>query len=613
VNRTLLLAGLVLLIAIVFGSVATHGFINFDDPEYIANNAIVQRGLTSEGVHYAFTSLKPFYWQPLTWLSLMFDCSLWGVRAGAALIENVVLHAISALLLFATLLLATKNVNRSAAAAAIWAVHPLRVESVAWVAERKDVLSTLFFIAAMLAYVAFAQRRTPLRYALIVIAFVLAVMAKPMAITLPVALLLLDLWPLQRKPSWIDKLPLFAISAIVLATTFVGQEHALASIPVSVRISNAITSNAAYLRKFFLPTELAILYPYDYYIAPLIVAICLLLLAAITFFAFRTKRRFVTAGWLWFVITLVPVIGIVQAGAQSMADRFTYIPSIGLTFAIVWLAADLVAPRTATYAAIITIAILSAMSFHQLTFWKNSESVWSRAIAVTKDNVSAEMHLAAALEADGRADEAMPYYAEAARMSHGAPVPLFEAGSALLRAKRYSDAISPLEQAVALDPTIAGAQESLGLALLYAERPTDAIPHLEAAPKTASTWNNLALAYGRKNDLPSSERAFAEAIRLDPNLYDARMNYVALLTASNRNEEALTQLAAATRIQPSSVEPHVFRAIVLANLGRHPDAAAEAEAAMKINEKSSNEEFTRALRLGPSDDNLRQFIAAMRK
>ena len=200
-NRTLLLTGLVLLIAIVFGSVATHGFINFDDPEYIANNAIVQRGITSEGIHYAFTSLKPFYWQPLTWLSLMLDCSLWGVRAGAALVENVVLHAISALLLFATLLLATKNVNRSAAAAAIWAVHPLRVESVAWVAERKDVLSTLFFIAAMLAYVAFSQRRTPLRYALIVIAFVLAVMAKPMAITLPVALLLLDLWPLQRKPS----------------------------------------------------------------------------------------------------------------------------------------------------------------------------------------------------------------------------------------------------------------------------------------------------------------------------------------------------------------------------------------------------------------------------
>jgi len=441
VNRTLLLASLVVLIAIVFGSVATHGFINFDDPEYVSNNPIVQRGITSEGVHYAFTSLKPFYWQPLTWLSLMLDCSLWGVRAGAALIENVVLHAISALLLFATLLLATKNVNRSAAVAAIWAVNPLRVESVAWVAERKDVLSTLFFIAAMLAYVAFAQRRTPLRYALIVIAFVLAVMAKPMAITLPVALLLLDLWPLQRKPSWIDKLPLFAISAIVLATTFVGQEHALASIPISVRISSAITSYAMYLRKFFLPTELAILYPYDYDIAPLVVAVCLLLLAAITFFAFRAKRRFVTAGWLWFVITLVPVIGIVQAGAQSMADRFTYIPSIGLMFAIVWLVADLVAPRTATYAAVIAIAILSAMSLRQVTFWKDSESVWSRAIAVTKDNVSAEMHLAAALEGDGRADEAMPHYAEAARMSHGAPVPLFEAGSAMLRAKRYSDEI----------------------------------------------------------------------------------------------------------------------------------------------------------------------------
>jgi protein O-mannosyl-transferase len=605
VNRPYLLAGaIVLLVAVAFGSAATHGFINFDDPDYVVNNAVVQRGLTSEGVHYAFTSLKPFYWQPLTWLSLMLDVSLFGVRSGAMLVENVVLHALSALLLFATLAVATKNVNRSAAAAVLWALHPLRVESVAWVAERKDVLSTLFFVAAMLAYV---KRR----HALVIVAFLLAVMAKPMAITLPFALLLLDLWPLQRKPSWLDKLPLFVISAGVVAITFVGQEHALASIPLGVRIANAITAYAGYLRKTFLPTQLAILYPYDYDISPIVVAMSLLLLAAITYFAFQTKRRYVTAGWLWFLITLVPVIGIVQAGAQSMADRFTYIPAIGLTFAVVWYFADLVSPRTAMYAAIAVVAILFAISFRQVTFWKSSESVWAHAVAVTKENVSAEMHLAAALEANGRADDAMPHYVAAARMSHGAPVPLFEAGSALLRAKRYSDAISPLEQAVALDPTIAGAQESLGLALLNAGRPSDAVPHLEAAPKSASTWNNLALAYGGKNDLPNAEKAFAEAIRLDPNLYDARMNYVALLTASNRNEEALAQLAAAARVAPSSVEPHIFRAIVLANLGRRAEAAGEAEAAIKIDAKAANDQFTRSLRIAPNDDNLRQFIASM--
>jgi tetratricopeptide (TPR) repeat protein len=588
---------LVLLVALVFGSAATHGFINYDDPDYLSG--------AHQGIRYAFTSLKPFYWQPLTWLSLMLDVRLFGERSGAMLIENVILHAVSALLLFLTFFAATKNVNRSTALAAIWAIHPLRVESVAWVAERKDVLSTLFFIAAMLAYV---KRR----HALVILAFILAVMAKPMALTLPAALLLLDVWPLQRKPSWLDKVPLFAISAVVIGITFVGQEHALASIPLTVRNANAVTAYAGYLRKFFVPTGLAILYPYDYDIAPFVVAVCLLILAAITFLAFRNKHRYLAVGWLWYVVTIVPVIGIVQAGAQSMADRFLYIPSIGLTFAVVWFAADHLAPATARYAAIAAIAILSILAAYQTTFWKDSVTVWQRAVAVTDDNPSAEMHLASALEAGGRADEAIPHYAAAARMSHGAPVPLYEAGSALLRARRYSDAISPLEQAVALDPNIAGGQESLGVALLNGGRPTDAIPHLEAAPKSASVYNNLALAYERKNDAANAEKAFAAAIRLDPNLYDARMNYVALLTASNRNEEALAQLAAASRIAPSSVEPHVFRAIVLANLGRHTEAAEEGDVAQKIDAKAANDLFTNALRLGPSENNLAQFITSMR-
>ncbi|HEX3583567.1 MAG TPA: tetratricopeptide repeat protein, partial [Thermoanaerobaculia bacterium] len=486
-KRSYVLAGLVILVALVFASVATHGFINYDDPDYLLG--------ANQGIRYAFTSLKPFYWQPLTWLSLMLDVRLFGASPGAMLLENVLLHAISTLLLFLTFFAATKNVNRSAAVAALWAIHPLRVESVAWVAERKDVLSTLFFIAAMLAYVKCRETGVETRESasprltthdsrlttatLVILAFVLAVMAKPMALTLPVALLLLDVWPLQRKPTWLDKLPHFAISAAVLGLTFVGQERALASIPLSVRIANAITAYAAYLRKFFVPTQLAILYPYDYDIAPFVLAICLLILAGITFVVFRNKHRYLAVGWLWYVITIVPVIGIVQAGAQSMADRFLYIPSIGLTFAVVWFAADHLAATTAKYAAIAAVAILSMLSLYQTTFWKSSVTVWSRAVAVTKDNPSAEMHLASALEAEGRPDEAMPHYVEAARASHGAPVPLFEAGTALLRAKRYSDAISPLEQALALDPALPDGQESLGVALLNAGRPSDAIPHLE--------------------------------------------------------------------------------------------------------------------------------------
>jgi hypothetical protein len=426
-------AALVVLIAIVFGGVATHDFIGYDDPEYVTNNTVVQHGLTLDGIRYAFTSLAPYYWQPLTWLSLMADTSIWGVRAGPPLVENVLLHAIAALLLFFTFAKATGDEWRSLALAAIWAIHPLRVESVAWVAERKDVLATLFFIAAMLAYVNVAPSHSAASSAkraaggggatLVIAAFVLAVTAKPMAITLPIALLLLDYWPLNRRPSFIDKIPLFVISVVIVVLTFVGQSHAIGGVPIAMRLANAVTSAVGTLGNMLVPVKLAIVYPYPLDIDSRTVAACTFALIALTIAAFL-RKRYALMGWLWYLVTLVPVIGLVQAGPQPMADRFTYIPSIGIIAAVVWLVADSVPQRVAAAIGAVAVAIFAILSFRQVTFWRDSETLFTHAIAVTKNNVVAELSLGDALQATGDVHAATDHYLEAARLSHGAPLPL---------------------------------------------------------------------------------------------------------------------------------------------------------------------------------------------
>ena len=610
-HRSIALAALVVLIAVVFGGVATHSFITYDDPEYVTNNAVVHRGLTLDGIRYAFTTLAPYYWQPLTWLSLMADVSLWGVKAGPPLVENVVMHAIAALLLFFTFAKGTRNEWRSLALAAIWAIHPLRVESVAWVAERKDVLSTLFFIAAMLAYVhgravipsvseESGGRGAPYRPApsltlgMTTMFFLLAVMAKPMALTLPVALLLLDYWPLDRRPSFIDKIPLFAIAIAVLVPTFIGQTRAIGGIPLTTRLANAINSYLAYLGKHVIPNDLAVIYPYRNDFDARTVVVCLLVLIAITVAALM-RKRYAAMGWLWYVITLVPVIGIVQVGAQSMADRFTYIPSIGLIAAVVWLIADLLPVRVAAAIGAIAIAIFAALSIRQVGYWRDSETLFTHALAVTENNVVAELSLGDAMQAQGNQADATKHYLEAARLSHGAPLPLAAAGAALVREQRLDEAIPLLKQALAANPNEPGVKENLKIA--------------ESGP-TASVWNNRGVAYANQNDFANAEHAYQEAIKTDPKHYDAHMNYAALLSRGNQNTEALEQLEVAGRLQPSSVEPQIYRALVLANMGRREEAAAAAEDAKRVNAKASFDFFKKALH--QDDANLDQFIAAMR-
>ncbi len=650
-NRTVPVAfALFILTCAVFSPVITHEFINYDDPDYVSANPVVQRGLSAEGIRYAFTSLEPYYWQPLTWLSLQLDVSLAGSRPAVHLVTNVILHAAAVVLLFLLLQRTTGLAGPSAIAAAIWAIHPLRVESVAWVAERKDVLSTLLFIATVFAYVRFVERRTAARYAAVVMAFVLALMAKPMVVTLPVVLLLVDIWPLRIRPTIKDKIPLLVLAAAVVTLTLVGQRGAIAAtLPLVVRLSNAIVNYIAYLGKMAVPVKLAVIYPYTYSIAGWKVAAAALTLLGITAAVLYARRPPVTFGWFWYVVTLLPVAGIVQAGPQSMADRFTYIPSIGIIVGIAF------AIRWRAYAGYALVVVLAVLSIVNLRYWRDSITLFTRATQVTKNNALAHVKLGDAFFAQNRIDEASAQYAEAVRASNGAPLPLASAGAVLVQQKKYAEAVDPLQRAVAADPSLSAARENLGAALMNSGRAAEAIPHFEAALRldaenrgarraeilqglgdakrlagrgddgiadlrasldtrpTAETWNDLGSAYSAKGEVARAEEAFQQSLRINPNLYDAHMNYSALLNREGRNDDAAAHIREAMRIAPDSVEPRIYLALVMAAGGKNAEAAVIAGEAKGMDARLSNEIFTKALKLAPNDANLDQFIAKMQQ
>lgn len=665
-RQTLLIcSGLAILVCLVFGSVLSHPFIGLDDPDYISRNPLVQKGLTAEGIRWAFTALRPFYWHPLTWLSLMLDCSLFGLKPGLHLLVNVFIHLLSTLILFRILQKTTGATWRSALVAALWAVHPLRVESVAWIAERKDVLSTFFFLVTVFAHVHYTQRPNVRRYLLVFGAFALAVMSKPMAVSIPVALLVFDFWPLRRLTmhdrAWVrpllEKVPMAIVAVAVVGLTFPGQARALSSLPLGVRLANVITSYAAYLGKMIVPHDLSILYPFDPNIPAASVIGSLLLLMAITaaVLHFGKRRPYLPAGWFWYLLTLVPVIGFVQSGTQGMADRFVYVPGIGLTFALVWLAGDALSTessrRTAAAMGVALVLALSALSIHQLTYWRNTETLFRHAIEITPNNGMARVILGEAFIEDGKIDEALAQFDAAARAGRGAPLPLSEMGRALILQKRFAEAIEPLRRAIAADPTMSAAHENLGSAYLGSGATREALAELEEALRlddgsrkadiiqargnakvklgridegiadiqsalssrpTAAAWNDLASAYASRDDFARAQPAFLQSIKLDPKVADTRLNYAALLSRAGRNDEALQQIREAMRIAPASPEPAIYLALTLAQTGRRSDAANAAEQAMRLDPAAANDYLTKAVRMPASSDNLTNFIGAMR-
>ena len=447
-----------LLTLALYWRVQGHGFLHYDDYQYVVDNPHVRHGLTRQGVLWALTSGYASNWHPLTWLSHMLDCELYGLNPQGHHLNNLLLHIANALLLFRLLLRMTGALWRSAFVAALFALHPLHVESVAWVAERKDVLSTLFWMLTLGAYLRYRERPTGTRYLATLFLFALGLAAKPMLVTLPFVLLLLDCWPLGRMPSprsllplVREKAPFFVLAALSSVITFWVQSHwgaVVLSIPLKERLANALVSYVGYGAKMLWPVNLACFYPHPLDGLPLWQAAgALLLLAGVTVAVVRAGRRlpYLAVGWLWYLGTLVPVIGLVQVGAQAMADRYTYVPLIGLFVMLSWGAGSLAAkgplPKIATAA--LSAALLAALlplTWSQISHWKDSETLFAHALEVTDRNLLAHNNLGNALARQGRLEEAEFHLVEALRLRPDYAAAQNNLGILRLRQGRFEEA-----------------------------------------------------------------------------------------------------------------------------------------------------------------------------
>ena len=484
-------AVLLVLVFLVYVPVRQFQFTSLDDPQYVSANPIVQQGLTAEGVRWAFTFGSSFYWHPLTWLSHMLDVELFGMNPGPHHVMSVVLHTLSTVLLFLALRRMTGLAWRSAFVAALFAIHPLHVESVAWIAERKDVLSTFFLMAALYAYAAYVETPRLSRRVLVAAMFTLGLLAKPMIATFPFVLMLLDYWPLNRSAKgWLnlvaEKLELFVLAAASVVATILSQRGssavvALESLSLPARVGNALVSYLLYMRDMFWPARLAAFYPLA--APPAIVAIiAAVILVAITVGVILLRHRlpFLVTGWLWFLGTLVPVIGLVQAGDQGRADRFTYVPLIGLFIALTWLcvfAADKwkVENGARTAAAVAVVAAFVFVTRQQLMYWKDDLSLWERAVSVTSGNYRAEEHFGVALTDRGRLAEGIQHYEAALRIWPEYPEAHNNLGAAFMDQGRHADAVREFAAAVKAKPGDPNYRYNLAVALDAQGRRQDAI------------------------------------------------------------------------------------------------------------------------------------------
>jgi Flp pilus assembly protein TadD len=465
----------------------------------------------------------------------MLDVQLFGIKPGPHHVTNLLVHIAASLLLFGFLNWTTKALGRSAFAAALFAVHPVHVESVAWIAERKDVLSALFWMLTICAYVAYVRQPDKIRYSFVLVAYALGLMSKPMLVTLPFVLLLLDVWPLDRRPQIWEKVPLFVFAAASSVVTFLVQREAGTvqdSIPFDARINNVLLSYAAYIGKVIWPAPLAVFYPYSKSVPTETIVVAILILIAVSAVAFAFRRhRYLPVGWLWYLGTLVPVIGFVQVGEQSMADRYTYIPSIGLFIMVSWAAADLfkryrpAVPTAAASSAILACVVLART---QVGYWKDSLTLWQHTVDVTSDNFIAQHNLAIDLIRAGRIDDAIAHEQEAVRIKPNFVLAQSTLGVELADKGRLYEALPHLREAVRLKSDSFTVRNYLGAALLAQGNLDEAVMYLTEAmrlhPEAPEVQNNLGVALARQNKFAEAIPHFAEAVRLKPSYYEAQKN-----------------------------------------------------------------------------------------
>jgi Flp pilus assembly protein TadD len=621
----------------VFGQAIHYDFVNFDDDVYVYNAPAIQAGLTIKGIALAFTSPHARNWHPLATISHMLDCQLYGLKAGGHHATNIVLHTIAVLLLFRVLRQMTGAVWKSVVVAALFAVHPLHVESVAWVSERKDVLSAVFFLLMLNAYVRYARAASTTRYLAVAVLFAAGLMSKPILVSAPVVLLLLDYWPLRRfeQPSstqrkakilksgnqrriiqrlLLEKIPLLVLSAGACVITFILQKRATGAIPPLPflwRVQNAFASYVIYIWKTLWPTRLAVFYPHPnntLAIWEVILAIGFLLAVTVAAIVFRGQRPYLFTGWFWYLGMLVPVIGLVQVGEQGHADRYTYLPHIGLFLLAVWLAADVAAVSqfrarvaVATAVAVVIIAALASAAFVQTSYWRNSETLWSHALAVTSDNDVAHNNLGYLCVDRGELDEAISHFESAARIRSGKLDAHYDVGSAFvqmnladaLARKGLSDeAMVHYEEAIRLQPDYADAYYNRGSVLFAKGRIDEAIADwektLQIQPNDADAHTGLGNALLGKGSLQEAIAHYEKALALAPEDPHSRNNVAWVLAtasdASIRDGTRAVGFAQAAVQLSGGREPRFLRtlAAAYAESGRFSEALAVAQRAAVI-------------------------------
>ncbi len=589
--------------AAVYTPVVRNPFTDYDDTIYVTNNRHVQAGLTWNTFTWAWTTTEAENWHPVTWFSHALDCQLFGLSASGHHLMSVLLHVINVLLLFLLLARVTGATGRSLLVAVLFAVHPLNVESVVWVAERKNVLSTLLLLLAVGSYGWYARRPSVQRYLVMAALFGLGLAAKPMVITLPFVLLLLDFWPLQRIEGWgkpaqalrstarkkrkerseaphaeseprfsvrqapfsrlvLEKLPLLAFCAGSAVITIVAQQanaiRTLEKFPLGARLENAVYSYAMYAWKAVWPTQLAVFYPQ---VGRTLVAwqlgLAALFLAGVSVVVWQQRfaRRYLMTGWLWYLGTLVPVIGLVQVGDQAMADRYAYVPLLGIFVMAVWGLADLadaraIAVRWRAGLAVIVVAALSFLTWRQVGYWRNDYDLWSHTLQVTKENVIAEEKLSVALVVLGRDEEAVPGLEKAAMLNPGDPMRHIHLGAELVKVGRWKDALVEYQKAVEMAPNLS----------IYPAWKDEAVRSIKAR-----CYESLATIYDELGDYPQMRESYRRSLEIDP----------------QQGPDMIDRITSYAESEPSG-KRYLQVAVLLQELGRLPEARGACEQARKL-------------------------------
>jgi protein O-mannosyl-transferase len=677
----------------VFLPVGWHDFVNYDDSDYVTANAHVQTGLKWSNVTWAFVTGHASNWHPLTWLSHMLDCQLFGQRAGAHHLVSVGFHILNTLLLFMVFRRMTGALWRSAFVAAVFALHPLHVESVAWASERKDVLSGCFFLLTLWAYAGYAKARErrgdkvmdkvtdkvgagpPLvsgqwsvvsgpssLYSLALVCFTLGLMSKPMLVTLPFVLLLLDYWPLGRlqlstanEPEsrkrkdqdspvpppplgpgpvplqrlLLEKVPFFALCVASSVVTFIVQRKGGAvstSISLGARVANALVSYARYLSKMFWPQNLSVLYPHPGHWPTWqpIAAGALLLVVFAAVLVLARKAPYLAMGWLWFCGSLVPVIGLVQVGIQSMADRYMYLPMIGLLIMVVWGLCELLPlwpwrPTAFGVAAALSLAVCGLLTVRQLGYWRDSETLFTRAVEVTPNNYLAYNNLGYYLSGQKKIEDALKNYRKALAINPNYEDALNNLGYALAGQKKYGEAIGYYQAALRVRPGHVEVHNNLGNALSETGDIDGAIQHyrfvLEHNPEHADAHNNLGIALAMQGKLAEAIPHFRDAIRFKPNYASAHSNLGNALAAERKFDEAIKEYQESLRLNPKDAQAHNNLANALTEQGRVDEAVGHYQEALRLNTDNPEAHFNLALALarqGKREAALAHFTEALR-